>query len=120
MMMDGSNRSVNSVHHSYETVDLAIEDIEQKQPHGSMLAICMRSSLRTSFPLEEQAHNALIPISFKNFQEEFTRATQYVVFEYFTNKFVVQYYKEESSQKQWLFGIITWLLLVSCILRFGD
>ena len=44
-----------------------------------MLETFRGSSLRTLSPLEDQAHNVLTPYTFKNFQKEFERATQYSV-----------------------------------------
>ena len=57
------------------------------------------SSLRTSSPIEEQAHSVLTPYAFKNFQEEFGKATQYLVLQENGIEFVLQYYEEKTSQK---------------------
>ncbi|KAJ1401072.1 FAR1 DNA-binding domain [Sesbania bispinosa] len=80
-------------------VDLAIEDIEHKQLHATMLDKYRGSSLRTLSPLEHQAQDILTPFAFKKFQEEFSRATQYFVFLDGTTDFMVQYYKEGETQK---------------------
>ena len=57
------------------------------------------SSLRTLSPIEEQAHSVLTPYAFKNFQEEFGRATQYLMLQENSIEFVLQYYEETTSQK---------------------
>ena len=57
------------------------------------------SSLRTLSPIEEKAHSVLTPYAFKIFQEEFGRATQYLVLQENGIEFVLQYYKEKTSQK---------------------
>ncbi|KAL8144421.1 hypothetical protein V2J09_017453 [Rumex salicifolius] len=80
-------------------VDLAIEDVEQKQLHAIMLDKYRGSSLRTFSPLEEQAFDTLTPYAFRKFQEEFGRATQYLVSKYDINEYIVQYYKEGDTQK---------------------
>ena len=64
-----------------------------------MLEIFRGSSLRTLSPLEDQAHNVLTPYTFKNFEKEFERATQYSVHQENRIEFVLQYYKDETSQK---------------------
>ncbi|OMO67867.1 Zinc finger, PMZ-type [Corchorus capsularis] len=80
-------------------VDIAIDDIEQNQSSDTMLDTYRSSSLRTLSPLENQAHNALTPYSFKMFQEEFAMATQYSIPQEHERTFFVQHYKEASSQK---------------------
>ena len=57
------------------------------------------SSLRTLSPIEEQAHSVLTPYTFKIFQEEFGRATQYSVLQENGIEFVLQYIEEKTSQK---------------------
>ena len=64
-----------------------------------MLETFRGSSLRTLSPLEDQAHNVLTPYAFKNFQKEFERAKQYSVHQENCIEFVLQYYKDETSQK---------------------
>ena len=64
-----------------------------------MLETFRGSSLRTLSPLEDQAHNVLIPYAFKNFQKEFERATQYSIHQENHIELVVQYYKDEANQK---------------------
>ncbi|KAL8151102.1 hypothetical protein V2J09_020910 [Rumex salicifolius] len=44
------------------------------------------SSLRTFSPLEEQSFDTFTPYAFRKFQEEFGRATQYLVSEYDINE----------------------------------
>ena len=68
-----------------------------------MLETYRGSSLRTLSPLEEQAHSVLTPYAFKKFQEEFGRATQYSVLQENGIEFVLQYYKDETSQKHMVF-----------------
>ncbi|XP_074306595.1 protein FAR1-RELATED SEQUENCE 11-like [Silene latifolia] len=58
-------------------IDLAVEDIGQTQLHHTMLDTYRGSSLCTSSPLEEQVYKIFTAFSFKKFQEEFGRATQY-------------------------------------------
>ena len=50
-------------------------------------------------PLEDQTHSVLTPYAFKIFQEEFRRATQYSVLQENGIEFVLQYYKDETSQR---------------------
>ena len=50
-------------------------------------------------PLEDQTHSVLMPNAFKIFQEEFGRAKQYLVLQENGNEFVLQYYKDETSQR---------------------
>ena len=83
--------------------DLAIEDVDQTQSHDTMLETCRGSSLRTFSPLEEETHSVLTPYAFKKFQEKFGRATQYFVFQENGNDFVLQYYKDKTSQKHMVF-----------------
>ncbi|XP_071688386.1 protein FAR1-RELATED SEQUENCE 11-like [Rutidosis leptorrhynchoides] len=60
-------------------VDLAIEDVEQKQLHDTMLEKYRGSNLRSVSQLEEQAHHFFTPFAFKKFQEQFGNAIQYLV-----------------------------------------
>ncbi|XP_074313194.1 protein FAR1-RELATED SEQUENCE 11-like [Silene latifolia] len=81
-------------------IDLAVEDIAQTQLHHTMLDTYRGSSLCTSSPLEEQVYKIFTAFSFKKFQEEFGRATQYTVCEDdHTHVFIVQHYKELRTQK---------------------
>ena len=50
-------------------------------------------------PLEDQTHSVLTPYAFKIFQEEFGRATQHSVLQENGIEFVLQYYKDETSQR---------------------
>ena len=77
------------------------------------------SSLRTLSPIEEQAHSVLTPYAFKNFQEEFGRATQYSMLQENGIEFVLQYYEEKTSQKHWSYEMVRWLVVVARILNFG-
>ncbi|XP_071689185.1 protein FAR1-RELATED SEQUENCE 11-like [Rutidosis leptorrhynchoides] len=60
-------------------VDLAVEDVHQKQIHDTMLQKYRGSYLRSLSPLEEQGYRFLTPFSFKKFQEQFGLAMQYSV-----------------------------------------
>lgn len=51
------------------------------------------SNLRSQSPLEQQCHSLFTPFAFQKFQEEFARATQYMVQEITYNIFIVKYYK---------------------------
>ena len=68
------------------------------------------SSLRTLSPIEEQAHSVLTPYAFKIFQEEFGRATQYLVFQENGIEFVLQYYEKNKIKKlvksTWSYGMV--------------
>ena len=57
------------------------------------------SSLRSLSPIEEQTHSVLTPYAFKNFQEDFGRATQYSVLQEIGIEFVLQSYEEKTRQK---------------------
>ncbi|XP_071695857.1 protein FAR1-RELATED SEQUENCE 11-like [Rutidosis leptorrhynchoides] len=74
-------------------VDLAIEDVEQKQLHDTMLEKYRGSNLRSVSPLEEQAHRFFTPFAFKKFQEQFGNAIQYLVPENDGSKFIVKHHK---------------------------
>ena len=63
---------------------------------------------RTLSPIEEQAHNVLTPYTFKIFQEDFGRATQYSVFQENGIEFVLQYYEEKTSQKHLVLSLMGW------------
>ena len=51
----------------------------------------------------------MTPYAFKNFQKEFERATQYSVHQENCIKFVLQYYKDETSKKHKVLwdGVVT-------------
>ena len=55
-------------------------------------------------PLVDQAHSFLTLYSFKIFQEEFGRTTQYLVLQENCIEFVLQYYKDETSQRNKILG----------------
>ena len=76
-----------------------LEDIEQTKSHDTMLETFGGSSLRTLSLLGHQAHNVLTPYTFKNFQKEVERATQYLVHQENYIEFVLHNYKDETSQK---------------------
>ncbi|WJX82477.1 histidine decarboxylase [Trifolium repens] len=52
-------------------VDVAIDDIKQKEEHGIVPTKCKGSNMKFMSPLQEQAHNVLTHFSFQKFQEEF-------------------------------------------------
>ncbi|XP_071727654.1 protein FAR1-RELATED SEQUENCE 11-like [Rutidosis leptorrhynchoides] len=60
-------------------VNLAVEDVQQKQLHDTMFQKYRGSYLRSLSPLEEQGHQFLTPFAFKKFQEQFGLAMQYLV-----------------------------------------
>nr|GEV26437.1 protein FAR1-related sequence 11 [Tanacetum cinerariifolium] len=60
-------------------VDLAIEEIEKAEVHNKILSKLIHPSLKGKSPLEEQAVEVLTPYAFKRFQEEFKRASRYLV-----------------------------------------
>ena len=64
-----------------------------------MLETFRSSSLRSLSPLEDQAHGVLTPYAFKLFQVEFGSATLYSVLQENGSGFVLQYYKDKTSQK---------------------
>ena len=64
-----------------------------------MLETFRSSSLRSLSPLEDQAHSVLTPYAFKLFQVEFGSATLYSVLQENGSEFVLQYYKDKTSQK---------------------
>ena len=66
------------------------------------------SSLRTLSPIEEQAHNVLTPYTFKIFQEDFGRATQYSVLQEIGIEFVLQSYEEKTRQKHLVLSLMGW------------
>ncbi|KAK9677201.1 hypothetical protein RND81_11G127500 [Saponaria officinalis] len=79
-------------------IDLAVEDIGQSQFRQVMLDTYRGSCLRSLSPLEEQVHKMFTAFSFKKFQEEFERASQYRVCEENNSVFIVQHYKELHTQ----------------------
>ena len=64
-----------------------------------MLETYRGSSLISMSPLEDQAHGVLTPYAFKLFQVEFGSATLYSVLQENGSEFVLQYYKDKTSQK---------------------
>ncbi|XP_074277291.1 protein FAR1-RELATED SEQUENCE 11-like [Silene latifolia] len=79
-------------------VDLAVGDIEQTQLRHIMLDTYRSSTLRTLSSLERQAYKVFTTFSFKKFQEEFERATQYSICEEGDVVFIVQHYKDTKAQ----------------------
>ena len=64
-----------------------------------MLETYRGSSLRSMSLLEDQAYSVLTHYAFEIFQEEFWRTTQYLVHQKNGIEFVLQYYKDETSQR---------------------
>ncbi|KAG4934800.1 hypothetical protein JHK85_049719 [Glycine max] len=85
-------------------VDVAIDDIKQKEDHDIMLEKCKRINLKLMSPLQEQAHGVLTRFAFQKFQEEFERSTQYSIHHENGNEFVLRYYKDANSRKHMVFG----------------
>ncbi|XP_058188771.1 protein FAR1-RELATED SEQUENCE 11-like isoform X2 [Rhododendron vialii] len=83
--------------------DLAIEDVQQRELHDTMLEKYRGSTLRTMSPLEEQARGVLTPFCFKKFQEEFGRATLYSLLGENGNEFIVKYHEETTTKKRIVF-----------------
>ncbi|CAL5191621.1 unnamed protein product [Lathyrus oleraceus] len=84
-------------------VDLAINDIKQKEEHEAMLEKCKRLNMKLISPLQEQAHNLLTGFAFQKFQEEFERSIQYSIHHQNGNAFVLRYYKDANSRKHMVF-----------------
>ncbi|PWA72839.1 Zinc finger, PMZ-type [Artemisia annua] len=80
-------------------VDLAIEDVEQKQMHDTMLVKYRGSCLRSPSPLEEQGYRFFTPFAFKKFQEEFAKANQYSVKQVNDMTFNVNHHASTRSHK---------------------
>lgn len=78
---------------------MAIEDIEQSQLQAKMLEKYRGASLRTLSPLEEQAQNILTPFAFRKFQEQFERATHYIVQMDCFGIYLVQHYSQGDTQQ---------------------
>ncbi|KAH7848663.1 hypothetical protein Vadar_005885 [Vaccinium darrowii] len=85
------------------TVDLAIENIQQRQLHNTMLQKYRGSALRTMSPLEKQACGVLTPFCFEKFQEEFGRATLYSLVHESGCEFVVKYHENTMSKTHKVF-----------------
>ncbi|KAK7268146.1 hypothetical protein RIF29_20833 [Crotalaria pallida] len=84
-------------------VDLAIDDIKQKEEHDIMLEKCTRIFLKLVSPLQEQAHSVLTQFAFHKFQEEFEISILYSIQHENGNVFVLQYYKDKNSRKHEVF-----------------
>ncbi|CAJ2660759.1 unnamed protein product [Trifolium pratense] len=84
-------------------VDVAIDDIKQKEDHDIMLEKCKRINLKLISPLQEQARGVLTSFAFQKFQEEFERSIQYSIHHENGNEFVLRYYKDGNSRKHMVF-----------------
>nr|GEW53836.1 protein FAR1-related sequence 11 [Tanacetum cinerariifolium] len=78
-------------------VDLAIEEIEKAEVRSKMLSKLRHSSLKTKSPLEEQAFEVLTPFAFKKFQEEFERASRYLVVHNDGDEFIITYFDGDNK-----------------------
>ncbi|GKA43907.1 protein FAR1-related sequence 11 [Tanacetum coccineum] len=78
-------------------VDLAIEEIENSEAHNKMLSKLRHPSLKTKSPLEEQAFEVLTPFAFKKFQEEFERASRYLVVHIDGDEFIIRYFDGDNK-----------------------
>ncbi|KAI8535853.1 hypothetical protein RHMOL_Rhmol10G0206800 [Rhododendron molle] len=83
--------------------DLAIEDVQQRELHDTMLEKYRGSALRTMSPMEEQARGVLTPFCFKKFQEEFGRATLYLLVGKNGHEFILKYHEETTTKKRIVF-----------------
>ncbi|CAJ2656922.1 unnamed protein product [Trifolium pratense] len=82
-------------------VDVAIDDIKQKEEHDIVSAKCKGSNAKFMSHLQEQAHSVLTPFSFQKFQEEFERFAQYSIDH--ENDNVLRFYKDINSRKHEVF-----------------
>ncbi|KAJ8431011.1 hypothetical protein Cgig2_017189 [Carnegiea gigantea] len=115
--------SVRQIMHIIElenNVDLAIEDVEQSQLHHTMLETYRANPLGSMSPLEKQAFDILTPFCFKRFQDEFARASQYMMFEVNPYEFVVQHHGTGATSKHRVFWDVKQLVAVADILNFGE
>ncbi|GJU76709.1 FAR1-related sequence 11-like protein [Tanacetum coccineum] len=88
-------------------MDLVVVEIENGETHDKMLATLRHTSLKTKSPLEEQASQAFTSFSFKKFQKEFERASQYSVIHVDSDEFLIRYYDEESSKNHKVTSLAT-------------
>ncbi|KAG5558295.1 hypothetical protein RHGRI_008276 [Rhododendron griersonianum] len=79
-------------------VDLAIENIQQRQLHNTMLQKYRGSTLRTMSPLEEQACGVLTPFCFEKFQEQFGRAALYSLVHNHGCEFVIKHHEDTKGK----------------------
>ncbi|XP_058766139.1 protein FAR1-RELATED SEQUENCE 11-like [Vicia villosa] len=84
-------------------VDIAIDDIKQKEEYDIMLEKCKGSNMKLMSPLQEQAYNVLTRFSFQKFQDEFERSIQYSIHHENGNVLVLQYYKDDNTRKHQVF-----------------
>lgn len=84
-------------------VDIAIDDIRQKEELDIMLEKCKRSNMKMMSPSQEQAYSVLTLFSFQKFQDEFERSIQYSIHRENGNVLVLQYYKDDNSRKHEIF-----------------
>nr|XP_043625947.1 protein FAR1-RELATED SEQUENCE 11-like [Erigeron canadensis] len=79
-------------------VDLAVEEIRSVEIRANMSKTLQHPSLETKSPLEEQAYKVLTLFAFKKFQDEFERATQYLVVRVEGNEFIIRYFEEGNHK----------------------
>ncbi|XP_071704366.1 protein FAR1-RELATED SEQUENCE 11-like [Rutidosis leptorrhynchoides] len=83
---------------------LAVEEIKNGESQIKMLTTVRSASIKVKSPLEEQASKILTPFAFKKFQEEFERASQYLINQVDGDKFIVKYFNGENHKShnvQW-------------------
>ncbi|KAK9054089.1 hypothetical protein SSX86_025166 [Deinandra increscens subsp. villosa] len=80
-------------------VDLAIEDVEQKQIHDTMLAKYQKCHLKSLLPLEKQGYQVLTPFAFKKFQDQFALVIQYSASNENDTSFIVKHYTANRLHK---------------------
>ncbi|KAJ8444019.1 LOW QUALITY PROTEIN: hypothetical protein Cgig2_020865 [Carnegiea gigantea] len=95
-------------------VDLTIEKTGQTQLCHTMLDTYRGSSLRTLSPLEDQAYKVLTKFSFKRFQEDLGRASQYKAHDETDMVYMVDYYKDPYAQRHKVFWNASYLPLHWC------
>ncbi|XP_071704654.1 protein FAR1-RELATED SEQUENCE 11-like [Rutidosis leptorrhynchoides] len=78
--------------------DLVVEEMRSRQMHDYMLATLNPTSLKTKSPLERQAYEVLTPFAFRKFQEEFERASLYLINRFNGNEFLIRYYEEGNHK----------------------
>ncbi|KAJ8439208.1 hypothetical protein Cgig2_003421 [Carnegiea gigantea] len=87
------------------------KEIGQIQLRHTMLDTCRGSSLRTLSQLEDLAYKVLTKFSFKKFQEELGRKSQYKVHDKTDMVYMVDYYKDPHAERHKVFWNVD---LVTC------
>ncbi|KAK1408334.1 hypothetical protein QVD17_40011 [Tagetes erecta] len=94
-----SVRQIMRVMELEKNVDLAIEDVRQKQMHDSMVAKYQELHLKSSSPLEKQGYQVLTPFAFKKFQDQLALAIQYSAWKENDTSFMVKHYEAARLHK---------------------